>query len=191
VLFRSAVKRASAAVVGVTAAGAALALARTLEVSLPGPAAALILELPPVRWPRLGNVAQKSRARLRGFFTTVLPALVGCNLAVRLFLQSRYLTALSGLDPLAAAAFGLTGPALAGLLVTVFQRYLAPLVLLSLELTPRQATIAASMVCVSFPCLPVVVLCWRELGGRRCGQLLALATLLPVVTGGCLHRVLP
>ncbi|MEW6522106.1 MAG: FeoB small GTPase domain-containing protein [Bacillota bacterium] len=186
-----AVKGASAGpVLGTMVLGGVL-LGRTLHTRLPGRPVRLVLELPPLRWPSPRNILHKTVGRLKGFFASVLPLLVACNVLVRLLLASPVLTYLATLDGPAGRWFGLTGPGLAGLTLTVLQRYLAPLVLLSLELTARQATIAAAMICVSFPCLPVTVLCWRELGPAGAAKVYGVAAVLPVVAGVCLHRILP
>ena len=87
--------------------------------------------------------------------------------------------------------FGIPAQAFTAVLVTIVQRYLAPLVLLNLQLTPREATIAISMIALSLPCLPVVVITWREMGGRALTRILAMGLAVSFSVGVVLNLLLP
>lgn len=141
----------------------ALALSKVLRVAGGESKDPLVLELPPLRLPALRNVAMKTHMRLSGFFTHVLPLVVALNIAVRTTVAGAILPD-SGISGLSQRVFGIPGQALLGVLLTMLQRYLAPLFLLQQTLTPREATIAVTMVALGFPCLPSVATLWREQG---------------------------
>ena len=163
----------------------------TITILWRGKRTPLVMELGPLRIPSWGNVIHKTAWRMRGFFLSVLPVLIAGHTLVRWGLERGFLDGLSQYDSLTLGWFGLCGRTLAGVSVTVVQRYLAPMVLLGLELSAREATIAAAMVLVSLPCLPVAIMCWRELGGRQTVRIWAVALVLPLFVGHLLHRLLP
>ncbi len=168
----------------------ALALAKLLKLASGTAKDPLVLELPPLRMPALRNVAMKTQMRLSGFFTHVLPLVVAMNVGIRLAMaQSGALG--RGLSAFSVSAFGIPPQALLGVLLTMMQRYLAPLFLMQLNLTPREATIAVTMVVLGFPCLPSVVTLWREQGARTVIVTFLTSTCLFVGWGVLLNLVLP
>jgi len=151
----------------------------------------LVLEIPPIRRPSVENVLTKSWTRMCGFFRHVLPALVALNVAVRLLLEAGLLNIPQHITALTQKALGVRGEVLIGIATTAVQRYLAPVVLLNLDLLPREATIACVMVCLSWPCAPVAVLCQREIGFGRTLLIFALGTALPLLAAVLLNTMLP
>jgi ferrous iron transport protein B len=175
----------------VAVAASALGLARLLNLTSGTGKDPLVLELPPLRMPAARNLAMKTRMRLSGFFTHVLPLVVAMNVGVRLFMD-RGVAPLSGaLSGFAADVLGIPPEALLGALLTMLQRYLAPLFLLQLPLSPREATIAVTMVSLGFPCLPSAVALWRELGPKVVLVTFAISTCLSLGWGTLLNLVLP
>lgn len=151
----------------------------------------ILYELPPLRIPRWGNVMTKTRMRFAGFFTEVLPILVIMSVAVRVVLDSGWLTELHHLEPVARTLFGIPAEALIAVIITIAQRYLAPLVLLNLSLTPREATIAISMIALSLPCFPVIVMTVRELGIKPVLKIIGLGLAVSAMVGMILNLLLP
>jgi len=150
-----------------------------------------LAEVPPVRLPVLSNVWAKTRMRFGGFFVQVMPLLVGTSVVVRLLMEARWLESLAAISRFTIPYFGVRGEVFAGIAVTTLQRYLAPMVLLNLPLTPREATIACTMVALSYPCLPVSVLITKEIGWRSLLTVLIIATVLPLSAGIVLNTLLP
>lgn len=151
----------------------------------------LVLEIPPLRLPVLSNVWDKVKMRLDGFFRQVLPLLVITGVLVRMLVDAEALSWVSVLDPVTRRFFGISGQSMTAVLVSVVQRYMAPMVLLNLPLSAREATIAAAMVSVSMPCLPVSVLIWRELGGKSLAKVFGTAVALSAAVGMVLNLLLP
>jgi ferrous iron transport protein B len=151
----------------------------------------LLYELPPLRIPMVRNLASKVRIRFAGFFTEVLPLLLVMSVGVRIIIDSGVLNHVQALDGVTRGLFGIPAQAFTAVLVTIVQRYLAPLVLLNLQLSPREATIAISMIALSLPCLPVVVITWREMGGRALTRILAMGLAVSFSVGVVLNLLLP
>ncbi|MGE5485291.1 MAG: ferrous iron transport protein B [Ignavibacteriales bacterium] len=183
--------RVSILVVVTTMVSVLLVLGALLGRYLHGKRQELVIEVPPLRIPSIRNVVFKTWMRSRGFLGHVLPLLLCTSIAVRLLVDSGILKGLSPLSHSTLPLFGIPGEACAGVVLTVLQRYLAPAVLLGLPLTPREATIACTMVSLSYPCLPVSVLILREMGWKGLLGVLAVATCVPVVVGITLNLILP
>lgn len=151
---------------------------------------AFIYELPPLRIPLWGNVWKKIKMRFSGFFTEVLPLLLVMSIAVRALLESGFLEIFRTMEGFTRLLFGIPAEAFVAVLVTIFQRYLAPLVLLNLALTPREATIAISMIALSLPCLPAMVMTVREIGWSGLIKILGLGFLTSCTVGIVLNFIL-
>ncbi|MGI6435172.1 MAG: FeoB small GTPase domain-containing protein [Syntrophomonadaceae bacterium] len=152
---------------------------------------AFIYELPPLRIPAWKDVGQKVISRCGGFFTEVLPLLLLMNIILRAMMETGVLTLVSGLEGMARLLFGIPAEALVAVLITVLQRYLAPLVLLNLALTPREATIAITMIALSLPCLPVMTIITKEMGLKNLFTILGLGVLSSILVGVTLNLLLP
>ena len=150
-----------------------------------------VCELPPLRIPTWGNLLNKVKIRFAGFFTEVLPLLLVMSIAVRALLESGVLEHLYALEGISRTLFGIPAEALVAVLVTIFQRYLAPLILLHMTLTPREATIAIAMISLSLPCLPAMVMIVREIGARGLLKILGMGFLTSFIVGIGLNMVLP
>jgi len=150
-----------------------------------------IYELPPLRIPMAKNVWTKIKLRFSGFFTEVLPLLLIMSIGIRALIESHLLEVFHGMESFTRLFFGIPAEAFVAVLITIFQRYLAPLVLLNLSLTSREATIALSMIALSLPCLPVMVVTVRELGFKSLFKILLMGLATSAVVGIILNLLLP
>jgi ferrous iron transport protein B len=150
-----------------------------------------IYELPSLRMPQTQNILTKIKLRFQGFFTEVLPLLLVMSVGVRIIIDSGVLNRLHHLEPITSWLFGIPPEAVVGVLVTIIQRYLAPLILLNLSLDPREATIAISMIALSVPCLPVMVMTVKELGIKALLKIVSLGFLVSFSIGIGLNLLMP
>jgi ferrous iron transport protein B len=150
-----------------------------------------IYELPPLRIPMWSNVWAKIKLRFSGFFTEVLPLLILMNIIIRGLIESGLLEHLGSLQVITRSLFGIPAEAFVAVIITIFQRYLAPLVLLNLPLNPREATVAVTMVALSLPCLPVMVVTIKEIGIQGLIKILALGFITSFGVGIVLNGILP
>jgi ferrous iron transport protein B len=157
---------ASPLIPGIAVVSTLLLLGPFLRLTWGGVSEPLVLEIPPLRLPMLKNVLMKTQMRLSGFFAHVLPLVVGMNVGVRIITSSSGAAGGPAFAHFARHYLGIPPEALWAVMLTMFQRYLAPLFLLHLHIGPREATIAVTMVVLGLPCLPSMVTMWRELGFR-------------------------
>ena len=149
-----------------------------------------IYELPPLRVPLASNLWSKIKIRFSGFFTEVLPLLLIMSIGIRALMESGALEVFRGMEGFTRLVFGIPAEAFVAVLITIFQRYLAPLVLMSLTLTPREATIAISMIALSLPCLPMMVMTVREMGLKSLLKILVMGLLTSFSVGIILNILL-
>lgn len=181
---------ASLPIIGLTMLVILLLLASLLSRSMPRDSE-FIYELPPLRIPLGSNLWNKMKIRFAGFFTEILPLLLLMSIAIRALMESGLLEAFGSMESFSRLLFGIPAEAFVAVLITIFQRYLAPIVLMNLALTPREATIAISMIALSLPCLPMMVMTVRELGAKSLAKILALGLATSCLVGMVLNQILP
>jgi ferrous iron transport protein B len=152
---------------------------------------AFVYELPPLRVPAWKNTWSKVLSRTGGFFTEVLPLILVMNIVLYSLIETGVLEWFKGLEEASQLLFGIPAEALVAVLITIFQRYLAPLVLLSLPLSSREATIAITMVALSLPCLPVMTMIIKEIGLKNLLLILAMGIISSFTVGVALNLILP
>jgi len=181
---------ASLPIIGLTMLVILLLLASLLSRSMPRDSE-FIYELPPLRIPLGSNLRNKMKIRFSGFFTEILPLLLLMSVGIRALMESGLLEKVGGMESFSRLLFGIPAEAFVAVLITIFQRYLAPIVLMNLALTPREATIAISMIALSLPCLPMMVMTMRELGAKSLAKILGLGLGTSCVVGMVLNQILP
>ena len=162
---------------------------------LKGERSEFILELPPIRWPRLGNLLTKTRLRIWWYLGEAVPLfLVG---TVLLFVLDRFgalgLIAAAG-RPIVTGLLGLP-PATAQVLVMGFLRRdygAAGLFALahSGQLNGVQAVVALTVMTLFVPCVANFLMMVRERGLRTGLAILGVITPVAIFTGAGLNYVL-
>ncbi len=150
----------------------------------------LVLELPRLQMPIWRNIAMKTGMRLSGFFSHVLPLMVLVNVAVRLLLTRVSWLGAPWVSSISVKLLGIPPGAMVAVLATMVQRYLAPLFLLQQDLSPREATIAVTMLALGFPCLPSAAVLWKELGVKYVILAFAASFVLFMGWGMVLNRLI-
>jgi len=162
---------------------------------LKGDRSEFILELPPIRWPRLGNLLTKTRLRIWWYLGEAVPLfLVG---TVLLFVLDRVgaLTVISAAGrPIVTGLLGLP-PATAQILVMGFLRRdygAAGLFQLahSGQLTGVQAVVALTVMTLFVPCVANFLMMVRERGLKTGFAILGVITPVAIFTGAGLNYVL-
>jgi len=162
---------------------------------LPGDRSDFILELPPIRLPRMRNLATKTALRVRWYLGEAVPLfLVGTAL---LFLLDRagalqFLTRLS--RPIVTGALGLPSES-AGVFVMGFLRRdygAAGLFKMAQDgsLTGVQSVVALTVMTLFVPCVANLLMIIRERGLRTGLAILAAVTVIAIGTGSVLHVAL-
>ncbi len=161
---------------------------------LPGDAADLFLEVPPLRWPRLSNVATKTYYRVKWFMREAVPLfLLG---TVCLFVADK--TGLLGLveqavRPVVTGLLGLPVETAVGFIMGFLRRDYGTVIVFEQfkqgTVVANQALVALIVITLFVPCLAHFFVCIKELGLRK-ALLLDLLILVMAVLAGTVVRVL-
>jgi ferrous iron transport protein B len=162
---------------------------------LKGERSEFIMELPPIRWPRMGNVLTKTRLRVWWYLGEAVPLfLVGTMMLFALDRMGALVWIARAGRPIVTGLLGLP-PATAQILVMGFLRRdygAAGLFQLahSGQLSGVQAVVALTVMTLFVPCVANFLMMVRERGTRTGFAILAVITPVAVFTGAGLNYVL-
>jgi len=162
-----------------------LLLGRAADRLLPGARSGFILELPPLRLPSLGNVWQKTRARVTCYAREILPLFLGASVVIWLGRLTGLLEAATRrLEP-AVGALGLPPQLAVVFLFGFFRRDYgaAGLYDLARHLDATQLVVAATTLTLFVPCVAQLAVMIRELGLGAALAITVLACCLAWGTG--------
>lgn len=162
---------------------------------VPGDRSALVVELPPLRWPRLSNVLLKTLARLEWYVKEALPLfLAGTVLLFALNAIGVLPWLIRVGEPLVTGWLGLPPAASAAFLLGFLRRDFAATGLFVMQehgaLTPAQVVVAMVTLTLFIPCIASVIMIAKERGARMAAALTILIFPLAFLIGGLLNRVL-
>jgi ferrous iron transport protein B len=162
---------------------------------LPGERTTMLLELPPMRWPTLTNVATKTVARLQWYLKEVIPLFVlGAGL---LFLMEK--TGLQALllragEPLVTHWLGLPAQSSSAFLLGFLRRDFGATGFFVMEsqglLSPIQVVVAMVTITLFVPCLASVLMIAKERGWRTTIIMMVVIFAVAFLTGGLLRMLL-
>lgn len=162
---------------------------------LPGERTPLLVELPPLRLPRLSNVLLKTLARLEWYIKEAVPLFL---LGTALLFVLDAVGALPGLialgEPLVVGWLGLPAEASAAFLIGFLRRDFGATGLFALQsagaLAPAQVVVALVTLTLFIPCIASVFMIAKERGWRTAAGMVALVFPLAFFVGGLLRLAL-
>jgi ferrous iron transport protein B len=161
---------------------------------LPGAPASFHMELPPLRLPRLGNVAMKTYTRMHWYFREVLPLFLFASVLLWIGdLTGGLAAAVAALTPV-VQALGLPGDSAMVFLFGFFRRDYGAAGLFDMSqqglLSVRQLTVAAVTLTLFVPCVAQFLMMIRERGVRTALGMAAFITPFAFGVGWLLNVVL-
>jgi ferrous iron transport protein B len=163
--------------------------------ALSGDRSEFMLELPPIRWPRLGNVLIKTRMRVWWYLGEAVPLFLAGTLLLFVLDQ---LHALDLLDragrPLVTGLLGLPAETSQVFIMGFLRRDYGAAGLFTLaqagQLTAVQAVVALTVMTLFVPCVANFLMIVRERGMRTALGIVAVVTPIAVFTGAGLNHAL-
>lgn len=150
----------------------------------------LFLDIPPYRTPSLQAVTKKTWMRVRWFLREALPLLFLGVLAASVLDAMGFTVKLASLTaPFMKSWFDLPGEAVPALLSGLLRKELALGMLVPLDLSSAQLTVAVTVFSF-FPCIATFAVMWKELGLRDLMKAAALMIVTAFVVGGALRLIL-
>lgn len=148
-----------------------LVVGRLAAMILPGESSAFVMELPPLRWPRFGNIYKKTLLRLRWYVTEVVPLFVIGTVALFALDSLGALAALrAAAQPVVEGLLGLPGEATSAFVMGFFRRDYGAAGLYSLQqagqLGTLQVLVSLTVITLFVPCIANLLVIVRERGWR-------------------------
>lgn len=162
---------------------------------IPGERSALLVELPPLRRPRLRNVVVKTVARLEWYLKEVVPLfLLGTAVLFLADITGILPRIITAAEPLVTGWLGLPPQTAAAFLMGFLRRDFGAAGLFMLAangaLTAAQLVVAIVTITLFVPCIASVLMVAKERGARVAAGIVALVFPLAFMVGGVLNRIL-
>jgi len=167
---------------------------RTASRLIGGAPPSFYMELPPLRWPRLGNVVVKTAARMRWYFAEILPLFLLASVLIWLGrLTGAFERLIAALGPV-ARVIGLPPEMARVLLFGFFRRDFGAAGLYRLadtgSLTSAQLLVASTTLTLFLPCVAQFLVMKKERGLPAALVMSGIVVATAFAVGGALHVVL-
>ncbi|MFZ5817594.1 MAG: ferrous iron transport protein B [Bacillota bacterium] len=158
---------------------------------LPGQSSDLLIDLPPLRLPRLSNVLQKTYLKSKMFLVEAWIFFAIGSILISVMHATGLLTRISnGLAPLTESWLGLPREAAGAFIMGFVRRDFGAAGLFEMNLTAHQVMVSLMVITLFVPCIASIMIMLKE-RGRKEGALIWVADVaLAFLVGGILHRVL-
>jgi ferrous iron transport protein B len=162
---------------------------------LRGDRSEFILELPPIRWPRLTNILIKTRLRVWWYLGEAVPLFLGGTILLFALDKVHALGLIARVgQPIVTGLLGLPASTAQIFVMGFLRRDYGAAGLFDLahagQLTGLQSVVALTVMTLFVPCVANLLMIARERGVRTALAILAFITPVAVLTGGGLNYVL-
>jgi ferrous iron transport protein B len=172
--------------------GLFVAVGTVLDRTLPGKPASLLLDLPPMRWPSIGNMLDKTRVKVEGFIREAGPLfLLGSGMVelLQIFGVMPWLS--RSLGPFMERWLGIPGSAVPAFVLGFIRRDFGAAGLYSGGLTPHQVLTGAVTLTLFVPCIASTLVILKERGIRQGSAIWIGSIVLALAVGGITARIGP
>jgi len=168
-----------------------LTVGMILSRYLKGEAMELFTEMPPYRVPYIPAVAKKLWMRILAFFKDAFPlVMLGVFLVNILYSLKVFEVAAHVMSPVMTKVFGLPAEAVGSLLIGFLRKDVAVGMLIPLHLTFKQMVISSVVLSISFPCIAVFGVLFKELGIKDMIKASLIMIGTAFLVGGLLNLIL-
>jgi ferrous iron transport protein B len=145
-----------------------VAIGTILHRTLPGESSSLLIDLPPMRMPRLDNIVRKTTFRSYAFMKEATPWFFLGALAVGIMQVTGLLTVwVNMLAPLVTGWLQLPREAATAFVMGLVRRDFGAAGLYSLSLTPHQVVVALVTITLFVPCIASLMVMLKERGAKE------------------------
>lgn len=158
---------------------------------LPGESSDLLIDLPPLRLPRMKNVLQKTFLKARSFLAEAWIFFVVGALLISILDQTGALAAMSGaLAPITEGWLGLPRDAAQAFIMGFVRRDFGAAGLFNMALDAHQTMVAVLTITLFTPCIASIMIVFKERGKRQGAAIWLADIVLAILLGGLFHRIL-
>ena len=157
---------------------------------LPGESSFLLIDLPHLRWPAVGNVLRKTFSRSAGFLKDAVPLFIFGALLVGVMQLTGALTIIeTWTAPVASGWLGLPAEASRAFIMGFIRRDFGVAGLFGLPLSPHQILVAVVTITLFVPCIASILVVGRERGWREAAIIWLAVFCIAFLVGGVVHRL--
>ncbi|MBI5399651.1 ferrous iron transporter B [Candidatus Saganbacteria bacterium] len=162
---------------------------------LPGKSSDFIMEIPPIRLPKLKNILVKTMARIEWYLKEAVPLFIIGTMALFVFDKIQVLELIENLaSPLVVSFMGLPAKATEAFLIGFFRRDYGAAGLYALAkaglLSPTQIVVSLVTITLFIPCLAQLLVMIKERGARTAFYIVAFIFPFAFLVGGILNFIL-
>lgn len=166
-------------------------LGTVLQRLLPGESTHLLIDLPPLRVPRLGNVLHKTYTKSRHFILEAAPLFALAAVAITILQYTGALVWIkTALSPLTVGWLGLPGEAATAFIMGIMRRDFGAAGLYGMALTPAQTLVGLITITLFVPCIASVMVIVKERGWKEGTYIWAGSLVVAFLVGGVMARLL-
>jgi ferrous iron transport protein B len=166
-------------------------LGTVLNKLLPGESTHLLIDLPPLRLPRLKNVFSKTYTKSLGFMKEAAPLFVLAAVLITVMEFTGMLTAMqNALAPLTVGWLRLPKEATTAFIMGIMRRDFGAAGLYGMTLTPQQTMVGLVTITLFVPCIASIMIMVKERGWKEGSAIWVGSLVIAFVVGGILVRML-
>ncbi len=169
-----------------------LAIGSVLNLVLPGKSTALVLDLPPMRWPHPKNVLQKTWVRTKAFINEAAPLFVlGSAIVAVLQVTGLLVWIQSVVEPVTVSFLHLPAETANAFVMGLVRRDFGAAGLYNMTelLNPLQMLTALTVITLFVPCIASATIFWKERGLKEAGVILVGSWLIAFSVGAVVSRL--
>ena len=168
-----------------------ITLGTILNKLVPGRSPEIFLEIPPYRMPCPRTVLKKTYTRVKWFIREAIPFVLLGVLIVNILYMIGAIDFLAGaLSPVLTRWLGLPEGAISAILLGFLRKDIAIGLLVPLNLTAAQLSVASVTLAMYFPCVATFIVMWKELGATDMLKAMCLMIGTALLVGGLLNFAL-
>jgi ferrous iron transport protein B len=162
-----------------------------LNKILPGESSPLLIDLPPIRMPRLVNIMRKTGSRSMSFMKEAFPWFLAGSLIVAVMQVTGLLTLWqNAIAPLTTGWMHLPKEAANAFVMGMVRRDFGAAGFASMQLTPAQTLVSLISITLFVPCIASVSILFKERGGREAGLIWFGSWIASFLVGGIVAQFL-
>ena len=193
--FASAMSLAAVVVIAGPMFTAYMVVGRVLSRLIPGETSDFILELPPLRAPKISNIVLKTRARVKWFLKEAFPFFIMATLILFTLDKTGGLRLVyAAVRPLVTGFLGLPVETAQAFIIGFFRRDYGAAGLYKLWesglLEGNQVVVTLLVMSLFLPCLATLIVIVKELGLKWALMILIIVTAVSILSGGLLNLLL-
>ena len=151
----------------------------------------LVLEVPPIRWPKPGAMFKKFWIRSKGFLKEALPiVLIGVLIVNILYALGIFEWIAKATAPVVQHIWGLPPEAVIAIVVGFLRKDVAVGMLTPLDLSTKQLIVGCAVLAMTFPCIASFAVIFKELGLKRLVAATLIMLVMAIVMGGLANLAL-